>query len=109
MDPIERKITSIIKGINGANPSKLKAINEAGRGGAGAGANASASATVYGNTAQQTQAQTQALQEQTQVITALNSAREAEIKKLTQLQKEQNELLASTDGLTKKADVAYET
>ena len=70
MDPIERKITSIIKGINGANPSKLKAINEAGR--AGAGANASASVTVTGDPTQQINAQNQALQEQTKLIVPLN-------------------------------------
>lgn len=70
MDPIERKITNIIKGINGANPSKLKAINEAGRG--DAGASSSASATVYGNATPQINAENQALQEQTRTIVPLN-------------------------------------
>lgn len=72
LDPIERKITSIVKGINGANPAKLRAMNEANRAGAGAGANVSTSVTVTGDPTQQINAQNQALQDQTKLIVPLN-------------------------------------
>lgn len=68
MDPIERKITSIVKGINGANPAKLRAMNEANR----AGASSSSSATVNANPTQQINAQNQALQKQAETIVPLN-------------------------------------
>lgn len=71
LDPIEKKISNIIKGINGVSPSKLKAINEAGRAGAGASSSATANVSVAPTT-QQINAQNQALQDQTRLIVPLN-------------------------------------
>ena len=86
MDPIERKITNIVKGINGADPSKLRGINEAGR----QGGSTSSSTATAGGTPQQINQQTQAIQQQTRVITALNAARKEETAKLKELQNHLN-------------------
>lgn len=86
LDPIERKITNIVKGINGADPSKLRGINEAGR----QGGSTSFSTATAGGTPQQINQQTQAIQQQTRVITALNAARKEETAKLKELQNHLN-------------------
>lgn len=46
MDPIEKKVTSIVKGINGADPAKLKAINDINRGGGSGSSSSSSSVNI---------------------------------------------------------------
>lgn len=108
MDPIERKITNIVKGINGTDPSKLRAINEAGRAGTGQGGSTTTTATAGGGI-QQINQQNQALQQQTRVITALNAVRDQEIKKLTALQEQQAKTLAEATKATVRGDEVTNT
>jgi len=62
LDPIERKITNIVKGINGADPSKLRGINEAGRQG---GSTSSSTATAGGSVRDNIEAENRELEKQT--------------------------------------------
>lgn len=60
-------------------------------------------------TTQQINTQTQAVQEQVKVVTALNSARDLEAKKLENLQNEYKKSLAEFTKLTNQADVGVHT
>ena len=105
LDPIERQVNNIVKGINGVDPSRLRAINEANRAGQG-GTTTTATA---GGQVQQINQQTQAYQQQQRVITALNSVRDQEIKKLTALQEQQAKTLAEATKATAKGDEVTNT
>lgn len=70
LDPIERRVDRIAKGINGISPEKLRAINEANR--AGQGASATTTAVAGGSVNVDIDADTQALQNQEKVIVPLN-------------------------------------
>lgn len=83
LDPVERQINRISKGINGISPQKLRAINEYNRSAASGSTTTTATA---GGSVQQINAQTQAIQQQSRVVTALNSAWEDEKNKLQKLQ-----------------------
>lgn len=86
LNPLERQINRIAKGINGIDPAKARAMNEAGRaGGQGAGGNAT-NINVSGSVPQ-INAQTQALQEQTQTIVPLNEQWEKYSKEMSEVQK----------------------
>lgn len=86
LNPIERQVDRIAKGINGIDPSKLRAINEANRAGGQGGT--TTTATAGGSVNVDIDAETQALRQQEQVIVPLNEQwdKYAEITK--QLRKE---------------------
>ena len=104
LDPIERRVDRIAKGINGIDPAKLKAINEANR--AGQGGTTTTATAAGGGQVQQINAQTQAYQQQQRVITALNAVRDQEIKKLTALQETQARTIAEVSKTVAKGDEA---
>lgn len=106
LNPIERQVDKIAKGINGISPEKLRQINEANRAGQGG---TSTTATAAGGGVQQINQQTQAYQQQTKVVTALNAVRDQEIKKLTALQEQQAKTLAEATKTVAKGDEAANT
>lgn len=108
LDPIERQVNNIVKGINGVDPSKLRAISEANRAGAGQGGSTTTTATAGGGV-QQINQQNQALQQQTRVITALNAVRDQEIKKLTALQEQQVKTLSEATKAIARGDEVTNT
>jgi len=80
LNPLERQIDRIAKGINGIDPAKVRAINEANRAGGQGAANVAASAA--GNINVDIDADTQALKQQEQVIVPLNEQWEGYNKEL---------------------------
>ena len=104
LDPLEKRVDRIAKGINGIDPAKIKAINEANR--AGQGGTTTTAAAAGGGQVQQINAQTQAYQQQQRVITALNAVRDQEIKKLTALQETQARTIAEVTKTVAKGDEA---
>ena len=104
LDPIERKVTNIVKGINGADPSKLRGINEAGRQGGSSSASASASARQQYLPAENKELEKQAntyypalLQQEKN----LYKAREATAKKIEEVSSSMGTIKQTTDDITK--------
>lgn len=73
MDPVERQVNKIVKGINGIDPSKLRGINEANRstGTNTVGGTTNVNANIAANAPQINQTN-QAIQQQTRQIIPLN-------------------------------------
>lgn len=105
LSPIDRTVDRIAKGINGISPQKLKAINDANRG----GGSAAAAAAGGGGGVREITAQTQAIGQQTQVITALNKAQEKEGKTLKELTKQRDEEVKKLNAAKIKADALNQT
>lgn len=101
LNPIEREVDRIAKGINGINPNTLRAINEANRAGQGG----AAAAAAAGGSTRNIEIETEAMSQQTKVITALNAARDelqGKIVATKQLvDEEKTSLAAQKDALSK--------
>ena len=115
LDPVEKRINNIAKGINGISPEKLREINEYNRNAGKASASASATATTTAGrpqTTQQTQqlaAQNQAIGQQTRLIMALNQARDEAYQKVEALNKRQEILQKTLASEKVKADALNQT
>lgn len=72
LNPLERQIDRIARGIDGIDPSKLKAINEANRAAAGNAEQTTAAAEAAGDLIDKIEIETDAIQEQGQTIVPVN-------------------------------------
>lgn len=109
LDPIEKKISNIIKGINGIDASKLKAINDANRAAATGGGSSSSSISASINNQQQyIPAQNEALKQQATVYYPallqqeknLNKERIAAVKNLEKQQQALSVVESNYDKIT---------
>lgn len=105
LSPIDKTVDRIAKGINGIDPAKARAINDANRG----GGSAAAAAAGGGGGVREITAQTQAIGQQTQVVTALNKAQEEEGKNLKELTKQRDEEVKKLNAAKIKADALNQT
>lgn len=100
LSPIERSVNNIARGINGIDPNKLNGPNGTGGGTGGGGAAAAAAAGGGGGGVRDIDIETQALAEQTRVVTALNKEKDDATKKEKDLRSEMEKTKKAADDLS---------